>query len=652
MATSFSSVAKGIRACPWDCSAFARLDNLPSPMLDPRIYRAGLVAVVLAVILFAFALQVQRPPLSSTLSPYAFSGQNAYANTVDLSRHYARRPAGSAADQALARVIARRLRGYGYAVFSQRFKAATPAGTRTLQNVVAIREGLWSPAIVVVAHRDAQGSPAVAQQSGTGVLLEVARVLSGETLNRTIVLVSTSGSTGAAGAAHLAATLARPIDAVLVLGDMGGARLRRPLVVPWSDGSELAPSELRNTAAAALHAQAGLNAGSPSLPDQLVHLAFPLTLTEQGPFATHGIAAVLLSTSGERPPSRSEPVSSVVLNQFGRSALQTINALDSGPRVAGPLAYLSFYGEQLPELALSLLVLALIFPVAATALDGLARARRRGYAIAAPMLWVVATAGPFLAVLAIIIATGAAGLLDFAPPGPVGPGVVPLHTGGVVLLALLGAVVVGSVALLVARGAVGVLTGSASRQRKEHAARSPEIVNGHTPRSRRAETVGNPGAVAAILILSCALVLVVWSVNPFAALLLVPALHLWMVAMAPNARIPRGLRVALLALGLTPPALLVTYYALTLHFGPISLAWAAVLMVAGGQVSIPVAVLLCLLAGCGLSASVNVLAGARGLKPARPQTAITLRGPATYAGPGSLGGTPSALPRAGSALRR
>jgi hypothetical protein len=155
------------------------------------------------------------------------------------------------------------------------------------------------------------------------------------------------------------------------------------------------------------------------------------------------------------------------------------------------------------------------------------------------------------------------------------------------------------------------------------------------------------------LISSCAIVLVTWSVNPFAALLLVPALHLWMVAMAPEMHIGRGARAALLTLGFVPPALLITYYAVTLHFGAVSLAWTGVLMVAGGQIGIPEGVLLCLLAGCAVSAAVNVLGTKRSRPPAkRSTTAITVRGPVTYAGPGSLGGTPSALPGTRSPLRR
>jgi hypothetical protein len=518
-----------------------------------------------------------------------------------------------------------------------------------------------NPAIVVVAHRDALGSPSLAEQSGTGVLLDLGRVLSGETLNHTIVLVSTTGSTGTAGAAHLAASLGQPIDAVLVLGDMAGTDLTRPLVVPWSDGQQFTPDLLRGTVTAALRSQAGLTAGSPSLADQLVHLAFPLALTEQGPFNAHGIPAVLLSASGDRPPAANEPVSKTYMERFGRTTLQIIDALDSNARVPAPSAYISLAGQEIPAWAVRLLVLALIIPVAATALDALARARRRGYAVARPIFWVGASAGPWLVALGVVLGSRAAGLLSIAPPGPAAHGTVPLRTGGAVLLAVLAGVIVVGTALLWALGGIRALGGrmkaaAANANGKGGSAGG----NGHhvrahptLGRSRGPETVGDPGAAAAILITSCALVLVVWSANPFAALLLVPALHLWMVALAAGPAIRPALRIVLLALGFVLPALAVAYYATALGSGPLGLAWTGVLMVGGGQIAVAAAVILCLLLGCGVSAAVNVVATSLANPRVPPSTTpITVRGPVTYAGPGSLGGTASALPRTGSPSRR
>ncbi len=79
----------------------------------------------------------------------------------------------------------------------------------------------------MVAHRDAvlNSGSATADMSGTAVLLGLERVLSGETLNRSVLLISTSGQIGAAGATQIARSLSgQPVDAVIVLGDLAGAR--------------------------------------------------------------------------------------------------------------------------------------------------------------------------------------------------------------------------------------------------------------------------------------------------------------------------------------------------------------------------------------------------------------------------------------------
>ena len=612
-------------------------------MLDPRIYRTGLVAVVLAVIVFAFALRGQPGPLGTNLAPDAFNGQHAFANTLSLARGFPRRSPGSAQDAALARVIAAHLRTYGYGVREQSFRAATPSGTRSLTNVIGVQQGLSNTAVVVVAHRDALSSLAVAEQSGTGVLLELARVLAGETLNHTLVVVSTSGSAGAAGATQIAAGLGRPVDAVLALGNMAGAQLRRPLVVPWSDGSELAPPLLQDTVAASVRSQAGLSAGSPSLLGQLAELAFPLSLTEQAPFNSRGTPAVLLSASGARPAPVAEPVSVVRVTRLGRAALDAVNAIDGSHGIPGPSAYLRFAGKVVPEWVVQLLVLALIVPAAATAVDGFARARRRGYVVGRRIVAILAVTLPFLVALAVVVVLGATGLLN-APPGPIGPGTFPLGTVGTAVLASLAGLMLGLFAWLRAEGALRALVGRDGVGRRHRAPAQNRAANG----SKRPEPLGDLGAVAATLIVACALALVVWGLNPFAALLLVPALHFWMLALAPAARIPGPVRLALLALGFALPALVVAYYLVTLGFGPLSLAWTGVLMIVGGQLGVPAAVLICLLLGVAVGAVANVLEIARAPVPETPTIPVTVRGPVTYAGPGSLGGTESALPSLGA----
>ncbi len=246
-------------------------------MLDPRIYRTGLVVVALAVVVLAFSFMDQQGGLSSSLAPDAFNGQNVYTNMKQMAGAYPDRRPGSAGDDALATQVAKSLHQYGFGVSTDAFTGRTADGSQTLENVVATRPGMESGSVVVVAARDARGSPATAGLSGTATLIELARDLEGETLNRTVVLASTSGSQGTAGAIRLASTLSGPIDAVLVLGDLDGARTHEPIVVPWSSGTQVAPPALRNTVAAALGAQAALGAGGTGLGGQFAHLAFPFT---------------------------------------------------------------------------------------------------------------------------------------------------------------------------------------------------------------------------------------------------------------------------------------------------------------------------------------------------------------------------------------
>src|SRR5437764_4191562 len=209
-------------------------------MLDPRIYRASLIAVALAVFVLAFSLTSQQGPATTTLAPEAFNGPNAYAKMVSLAQRYPNRRPGSASDDDIATYVAHKLAGYGFAVSTRSGSARTADGTRTIETVTAVRPGLSSGSIVVVAHRDSLGSPSVADLSGTAVLLELARVLSGETQHRSIVLASTSGSAGQAGATELARSLGSPVDAVIALGDLAGNRVQEPVVVPWSNGTGIA----------------------------------------------------------------------------------------------------------------------------------------------------------------------------------------------------------------------------------------------------------------------------------------------------------------------------------------------------------------------------------------------------------------------------
>jgi len=613
------------------------------------------MVVLVAVIVVAFSLGNQPGPLTASLVPDAFNGQNAYTTMQTLAREYPNRPPGSSSDAAIAAYVQASLKHDGLVTTRKQFTAQTVDGSRTIETVTGTLAGTTPGTIVVVAHRDsvkAGGSGSPAELSGTAALLELGRDLAAQTQQRSVVLASTSASIGAAGAQKLAQTLPGPIDAVIVLGDMAGVDVRSPIVVPWSDSQLVAPPLLRNTVASAISDQANVNPTDESLGGQFLHLAFPLAATEQRPFADSGEPAVLVSTSGARQPATGEPTSEGQMSGFGRAVLATVTALETGANVPAPSSYLSLHGELIPAWAIRLLVLALIVPVALATVDGLARARRRGYRVGRWVAWVLTACIPFVLAALAVVGLQVTGAIQAAPPGPVGGDAITLTGRAIAILAGLACLI--AVAFAV-RWAVGRRFWASEASEGPHLEAVPNDVapppagpERATGRARRHRTpvlgdATSPGAAAAVLLVLCAVTLLIWIENPFAAALLVPALHLWLWIVAPERRLKAPWAVLLFLVGLAPGVLAAFYYAAVLGLGPASGAWNAVLMLAGGDVSLMAALEWSVVLGCVVSLALMIVRIARQPRPA--EAPVTIRGPLTYAGPGSLGGTRSALRR-------
>jgi hypothetical protein len=596
-------------------------------MLNGRLYRTGLVPVAFALAIAAFSLTSRPRPEIGTLAPDAFQGTRALGELGTLAAAYPDRRPGGSGDQRLAGVIAQKLEGLGgtagggFSVQTHHFSGQTIEGERSLTSVIATRPGSTSERpILILAHRDAAVRGSRAELSGTAALLELARVFAARETRRTIVLVSTSGGTGgAAGAADFAAGLHGPLDAAIVLGDVAGTRLARPFVVPFSDGYGSAPVQLQRTVTDAFTREAGVNPGSPSAAGQVAHLAFPFAVGEQGRLQAAGVPSVLVQLSGERGPSSHEAVSGERLEGSGRAVLSAVDALDAAPDISSqPETGVLLQRKTLPAWALRLLLASLLFAPLLVLVDGLARARRRRLPAGRWVLWTLSCSVPFLACAVFAYLLGALGILSAAPPTPVPPGALPF--GGAAAAALMAALLVLVLAWLQWRALV--------RRRGWGTRPDPEV------------------AGVSMLIVLLAAAILVWALDPYAALLLIPALHVWLLLAAPELR-PRPLAsLSLVAVGLAPIVLLIFFYAHQLGLGPGAVAWTALLLVAGGHVGLPAAILWCV--GLGGAAVAVMLSVAEPMPPRGPSTddfEITIRGPMSYAGPGSLGGTESALRR-------
>jgi hypothetical protein len=602
-------------------------------MLDPRIYRTGLSVVAVAVIVVAFSLGNQPGPLGGTLVPDAFNGTTAYATMGSLAAQYPERRPGSFGDQDLASAVSQALARDGLQVQRASFQAQTVDGPRQIDTVTGTLAGLNPGSIVIVAHRDSIHTGAPADLSGTAVLLELAQVLSAQTQQRSIVLASTSASIGAAGAAQLARTLPQPVDAVIVLGDMAGTAVHDPIVLPWSDSTLVAPPLLRNTVASALGQQTSLGVGDESLGGQFLHLAFPLASSEQRPFAAQGEPAVLVSASGSRVPDADEHTSQAQITGFGRAILQTVSALESDSNnVPAPSSYLRWQGKLIPAWAIRLLVLALLAPILAVTIDGLARVRRRGHRVARWTLWVLAACVPFVLAVLAVLGLRLVGVIK-APPGPVGGDALVLDGTATAVLIGLGCLIVVSSFLLWRLG----------RRMWSGSTAVPEPTGGRSRRRDLPDSAASPGAAAALMLVLCVVSLVIWLKNPFAAALIVVAMHLWMWIFVPEDRLRAPWAVLLLVAGLVPGVLAAVYYGMVMGLGPAAGAWNAVLMLAGGDFSVIGALEWSVVLGCVVSLALMIVRIAREPRPA--ELPVTVRGPITYAGPGSLGGTKSASRR-------
>jgi hypothetical protein len=595
-------------------------------MFDGRIYRAALVPLLFVVVIAGFSVTGRPAPLASTLAPDAFDGARAFAELRSLAARFPDRRPGSSGDERLARYAQGAISGAagsaggGFQVTTRAFQAQTIDGERTLVNVLAERPGSTGESpIAILAHRDAAHAGSQAELSATAALIELARVFAHSDTRRTILLVSTSGGSGGyGGAADFAANMAGPLDAAIALGDLAGADAHRPFLVPFSSGAARAPDVLTRTLAGAVSQEVGVKAGEPGFGAQLAHLALPLASGEQAPLDGAGVPAVLLQVDGERGPSPSEPLSQARLENFGRAVLSAIYALDEGHDVEPDVgARLALGRKTLPAWAVRLLGLALLVAPLIACVDALARLRRRREPLARWIAWTASCAAPFALAALFAIALGRLGVV--AAPSAQLPA-RSLAADGSAPAALIATALVTALAL----------------------AAWPAF-------ARRMSLAPRPdadGAGLAVMLVLVGLGVLTWLVNPFAALLVAPAANLWLAAGEPHAR-PRPVAIAAVLLGLVPVVLLALVYARSLGLGPIALAESVALALAGGQVGLPAALLWSVGLGCLLA----ILALRRATAPhddsrsLQPADRITTRGPLTYAGPGSLGGTESALRR-------
>jgi hypothetical protein len=445
----------------------------------------------------------------------------------------------------------------------------------------------------VMAHRDNTGVGPGANDnaSGTAALIELARLYGSTSTGgprvrpaHTLAFVSTDGGAfGALGAAHFvrAWPLRDRVVAVIDLAAIAGPG--RPRIQIAGDTARSPAGTLVATAAARIAGEARAPAARPSVVRQLVDLAFPFSLYEQAPFVARGIPAVTLTTAGDRPPasfSDRSPPSPAAIGVLGRAAQDLLGSLDQGLELAQGTTSYVFLGSRIVRgWAIELVLIAMLLPFAAVAVDLFARCRRRRIPILPALrsyrsrlafwLWL----GGFFGLLVV------AGAWPRGAARPLGP---ESHAAGswnpyaVLLLAL---------------AACGGWLVARERLLPRRRVSPEEELAGHT---------------AAMLALGVVALLVV-ATNPFALIFVLPSLHAWLwLAQLREGR--HWLRLGVIAVGLLGPLVLLWSFAVRYVLGW-DAPWYMSELVAVGYV--PFASLLIGLAWCAAAAQLCALAVGR-----------------------------------------
>ena len=520
-----------------------RRGSLDRP-INGRLYRGTWLLVGLPLLILAFS--VARPPaLQPPNLPSAFDRDAAALLARQLALQVPNRVAGSPGATAAARWYAAQLAPYGYDVQTERSTAVVPGrGNVPVVNLVAAQAGLSQKSIVVMAHRDDDGTGPGASDnaSGTAALIELARAYAPNgsggvrvRLPYSLIFLSTDAAVdGGLGAADFAANSPKrqSVVAVINLDAIGGAA--RPRLEISGDTPRSPSASLVETLRTEVAAETGVEPTRPSALRQLIDLGFPYSRYEQAPFVARGIPAVTVTTQPDRPApgARDTParLNATHLGEIGRATQAAIDAMEQGIALSpGPSSYVYLGSRIIRGWAIEIVLVAALLPFLAAAVDLFARCRRRRIRIAPALrsyrsrLWFWLWCGTIFVVF---------GALDIWPKGaPRPPSLdhVRWPTTGLVVLAVLA-----GIGWLIAR----------DRLLPRRQVTAEEELAGHA---------------AALLALGVVGMLTV-ATNPFALVFVLPSLHAWLwLAQVGDRSLPT--RLGVLLAGFLGPGLVVWSFA-------------------------------------------------------------------------------------------
>jgi hypothetical protein len=569
----------------------ARPGSVDRPV-NSRMYRGTWLLVGIPLLIAAFTVARPQALLEPGLPP-DFDGAAATQTAQDFADQFPNRAPGSETAPDAAAWISERLSQYGLQTEFDRFHAKIPGRGRVqLENVLAVRQGRSSDVIVVLAHRDntGEGKGANDNASGTAALLELARIYAAPQTpprppepSHTILFLSTDGGAfGGLGAARFAAR-SRYRDRVVAAINLDAiAGNGAPHLVFGADRPRSPSAEFLRTAFERIVEQTGAEPTRPGPLAQLVDLAFPFSLYEQAPFVDRGIAAITLTSAGNRPPPAfgDSHLNRRRLAQIGRAGQAFLGSLDGGVEQAeGTSSYVYLGSRIVHGWAIVFVLFAALLPCLAVIVDLFARLRRRHIPLLPALRSYRSRLGFWIFAALLFELFSIVGIWETGAARPLAPELSPGTDWPVVGLALFSCLL--GMAWLFAR----------------------DRLLPRRPVGDEDELAGQIGALLALAVTSLVLV----AMNPYSVLLVLPSLHAW-IWLPQVRRRSAAVQTALLAAGFAGPLLLLGSFAIRFDLG-LDAPWYLAQLAAIGYV--PFASLLVVCAWLAVAAQLTAVVAGR-----------------------------------------
>jgi hypothetical protein len=276
-------------------------------------------------------------------SPLLFDAARAHALTKEFVTRFPRRVFGSLEARQSTGYIQQYLKALGYEMSYTHFEQPIAGRRQVGRNVLALRRGPNSRTTMVVAHYDTAPTTvqgAMDNGSGVGVLLELARVFSGEPIRNSILFVASDGEEwGMLGTGDLAASYPERgrIAAVLSLDCVAIGELASIDLGTDGQMAGYSPGWLRELLRRSVRFEK-LEVSEPAGLREHLDRAFLISGTDQGPFLAQGIPAINLGSRSRdarrewevwhSPADTAENLRQTSIDAYGRVAERALRTLD------------------------------------------------------------------------------------------------------------------------------------------------------------------------------------------------------------------------------------------------------------------------------------------------------------------------------------